>query len=495
MNAAQRTFPSLTEALVLESGSEASTALPIWLLAERDVASWRRAQSEATQAWVASNDFRGERHRVLALPRADGGVAGVIAGLGAMPSSAGTSLDGLSPWWIAGLPDRLPAGRYRFLDASSGELAAGAADAALLGWLLGSARAANLRGQSPTAPEKTARPRLLPPVACDALARSREVAAVAWARDLVNLPANLLGPAELAQTASSLAADFGAVFEETVGEGLLAANYPMIHAVGRAAGRALERAPRLIDLRWGDERHPKVTLVGKGVCFDSGGLDIKPGPGMALMKKDMGGAAVALGLAKVLMERRAPIRLRVLIPAVENAVGGDAYRPGDVLRSRRGLTVEINNTDAEGRLVLADALTEACAENPALLLDFATLTGAARTALGPELPAVFSNDSALLAAAQRCGDAVHDPVWPMPLWDGYDEELASKVADLSNVAASAFAGAVFGALFLRRFVTPGVPWAHFDLYAWNPRERPGRPVGGEAHCLRLADRLLRDRFG
>jgi leucyl aminopeptidase len=255
----------------------------------------------------------------------------------------------------------------------------------------------------------------------------------------------------------------------------------MVHAVGRAASRA----PRLIDLRWGDERHPKVTLVGKGVCFDSGGLDIKPSAGMALMKKDMGGAAVSLGLAGLLMDRRAPVRLRLLIPAVENAIGGDAYRPGDVLRSRRGLSVEVNNTDAEGRLVLADALTEACSESPTLLLDFATLTGAARVALGPDL----------LASAQRCGDAVHDPVWPMPLWDGYDEELSSRVADISNVAASSFAGAIFGALFLRRFVAPGTPWAHFDLYAWNPRERPGRPVGGEAHCLRMAHRLIRERIG
>jgi leucyl aminopeptidase len=276
-----------------------------------------------------------------------------------------------------------------------------------------------------------------------------------------------------------------------VGEELLAANYPMIHAVGRAASRE----PRLIDLRWGDERHPKVTLVGKGVCFDSGGLDIKPSVGMALMKKDMGGAAVALGLAGLLMARRAPVRLRLLIPAVENAIGGDAYRPGDVLRSRLGLSVEVNNTDAEGRLVLADALTEACSESPALLLDFATLTGAARVALGPDLPAAFSNDPDLLTAAQRCGDAVHDPVWPMPLWDGYDDELSSRNADLSNVAPSAFAGAIFGALFLRRFVTAGTPWAHFDLYAWNPRERPGRPLGGEAHCLRMAHRLIRERIG
>jgi leucyl aminopeptidase len=332
---------------------------------------------------------------------------------------------------------------------------------------------------------------LLPPVGADVVAAEREARACAEARDLINRPANSLGPAELAEVVRAVAAAHGADCRVLVGEELLAANYPMVHAVGRAASRE----PRLIDLRWGDERHPKVTLVGKGVCFDSGGLDIKPSAGMALMKKDMGGAAVALGLAGLLMARRAPVRLRLLIPAVENAIGGDAYRPGDVLRSRLGLSVEVNNTDAEGRLVLADALTEACSESPTLLLDFATLTGAARTALGPDLPAAFSNDAALLAAAHRCGDAVHDPVWPMPLWDGYDDELASRNADLSNVAPSAFAGAIFGALFLRRFVTAGTPWAHFDLYAWNPRERPGRPVGGEAHCLRMAHRLIRERVG
>jgi leucyl aminopeptidase len=233
------------------------------------------------------------------------------------------------------------------------------------------------------------------------------------------------------------------------GDALLARNFPLIHAVGRSSSRA----PRLIDLRWGDPAAPKVTLVGKGVCFDTGGLDLKPSAAMLLMKKDMGGAAVALGVARVLMARRAPIRLRVLIPAVENSVGGDAFRPGDVLRSRRGLTVEIGNTDAEGRLVLADALSEADAEQPELLLDFATLTGAARVALGPELPAVFSSNAALATQMRELGERECDPVWPMPLWDNYDEELGSRVADLNNVASNAFAGAIYGALFLRRFVS------------------------------------------
>jgi len=456
----------------------AATAAPIWLLRESEVAAWRAAQSPAVSAWVEAHQFNGERHRVLVLPDPSGAVAGVLAGLG-----AGPGVDALSPWQVAGLPEKLPPGVYRFAQDLSG----GSATQAVLGWLLGATRPASAASR----PATPIRARLVPPSGADVATAEREARACALARDLINRPANSLGPAELAEAVRAVAADHDAGCRVLVGEDLLAENYPMVHAVGRAASRG----PRLIDLRWGDERHPKVTLVGKGVCFDSGGLDIKPSAGMALMKKDMGGAAVALGLAGLLMERRAPIRLRLLIPAVENAIGGDAYRPGDVLRSRRGLSVEVNNTDAEGRLVLADALTEACSESPALLLDFATLTGAARVALGPDLPAAFSNDAELLAAAQRCGDAVHDPVWPMPLWDGYDEELSSRVADLSNVAASSFAGAIFGALFLRRFVTAGTPWAHFDLYAWNPRERPGRPVGGEAHCLRMAHRLIRERIG
>ena len=463
---------------MLARPDEGAAAIPIWPLRESDVAAWRASQPPALAAWAAAHDFKGERQRVLVLPDPSGAVAGVLLGLGAGPGP-----DALGPWAVAGLPDRLPSGVYRF----AAELPAEAATQAVLGWLLGAHRPATAASRPPA----PVRARLLPPPNADVASAAREAGACTQARDLINQPASALGPAELAGLVQALAASHGAACRVLVGEELLAENYPLVHAVGRAASRP----PRLIDLRWGDERHPKVTLVGKGVCFDSGGLDIKPSSGMALMKKDMGGAAVALGLARLLMERRAPLRLRLLIPAVENAIGGDAYRPGDVLRSRRGLSVEVNNTDAEGRLVLADALTEACSESPALLLDFATLTGAARVALGPDLPAAFSNDPALLAAAQRCGDAVHDPVWPMPLWDGYDEELSSRVADLSNVAASSFAGAVFGALFLRRFVTPATPWAHFDLYAWNPRERPGRPIGGEAHCLRMAHRLVRERIG
>jgi leucyl aminopeptidase len=260
-------------------------------------------------------------------------------------------------------------------------------------------------------------------------------------------------------------------------------------------GAASARAPRLIDCRWPRAGTPKVALVGKGVCFDSGGLDIKPSAGMLLMKKDMGGAACALALARLLLQLGAPVDLRLLIPAVENSVGSRAYRPGDVWPSRKGLTVEIGNTDAEGRLVLADALAEADAEAPALLVDLATLTGAARTALGPDLPAAFGTSDALLGDLRALGEEEGDPVWPMPLWAPYDEELSSRVADLSNVASTAFAGAIFGALFLRRFVTASPLWLHLDLYGWNPKERPGRPLGAEAQCVRALYRLIRRRFG
>jgi leucyl aminopeptidase len=300
-----------------------------------------------------------------------------------------------------------------------------------------------------------------------------------------------MGPAELAKAAADVAQRFGAEIKVVIGQELKARNYPLIHAVGQGS----PREPRLIDLRWGKPGAQRVTIVGKGVCFDTGGLDIKPSSGMLLMKKDMGGAACALALAQLLMQANAPIQLRLLIPAVENSVDGHSYRPGDVIPSRKGITVEIGNTDAEGRLVLADALADADAEKPDLLIDLATLTGAARVALGPELPAAFSTDAALLNALRETGDEEADPVWPMPLWAGYDDELASKVADVGNVSVSPFAGAPIAALFLKRFVTLTPRWLHIDLFAWNAKERPGRPVGAEAQCVRGLYRLIRARCG
>lgn len=457
----------------------AAGTLPLWLLRECDLADFKASQPGQVARWLERQGFQAERHRVLALPDAEGRVIGAVAGVGPL-----ASWDKLTLWQVAGLPERLPAEDFHVAT----DLPAAAARQVLLGWLQGAYR--YLRFKSASAAEAR-RARLAPPTSAEVARIVLQVEALAWARDLINTPANELGPAELADAAAALARQCGAQYRCVVGEDLLRDNYPLIHAVGRAS----HQAPRLIDLRWGDPSHPRVTLVGKGVCFDSGGLDIKPSAGMLLMKKDMGGAAVALATAQCLMRRNAPVNLRVLVPAVENAISAGAYRPGDVLRSRRGLTVEIGNTDAEGRLVLADALTEADGEAPALLVDFATLTGAARVALGPELPALFSNDESLAAQLQRCGERECDPVWPLPLWDPYDEELASRIADLGNVAPGTFAGAIFGALFLRRFVSPARAWAHFDLYAWNGRERPGRPVGAEAQCLRLVDRFIDERFG
>ncbi len=454
--------------------------LPLWLVTENRLDEWRDSQSPGVAAWLGQHHFAAERHRVLALPGADGRIAAAVLGLGALAGA-----DQLTPWHAAGLPDRLPAMTWQLAEP----LAPAAATRFALGWLHGSYRFSRYRGAAPGAPPSV--PELVAPPGIDLAAVRSAARASAMARDLINTPANDLGPAELAQAAAALAERHGAKFRCLVGPELDAANFPLIHAVGRAS----RRAPRLIDLRWGRAGAPRVTLVGKGVCFDTGGLDLKPSAAMLLMKKDMGGAAVALAVAQMLIEASADIALRVLIPAVENSVNGDAYRPGDVLRSRKGLSVEITNTDAEGRLVLADALAEADGEQPALLLDFATLTGAARTALGPELPALYANDASLLAQAQACGTAESDPAWPLPLWDAYDEDLSSRVADLVNASSTPFAGSITAALFLRRFVAPTTPWAHFDLFAWNPRERPGRPVGAEAQCVRLAYRLVRERCG
>jgi leucyl aminopeptidase len=315
-------------------------------------------------------------------------------------------------------------------------------------------------------------------------------AALAMARDLINTPAADLTPEQLVHEALEMATRCGAQGRVISGDALRE-GYPAVHAVGRAAAAA----PRLLDFSWGDAGAPRVTLVGKGVCFDSGGLDLKPAAGMLLMKKDMGGAACALALARTIMESALPVRLRVLVPAVENAVAGNAYRPGDVLKTRKGITVEVGNTDAEGRLVLADALAEADSERPDLLVDFATLTGAARVALGPELPALFGSRESTLEAAVRHGRRLADPLWPMPLWNGYDDELASKVADVSNVSGSTFAGAIIGGLFLRRFVSPATDWLHLDLFGWNPKDRPGRPVGAEPQSVRALHALLLERYG
>ncbi len=456
--------------------------LPLWLATESGLSALLQRLPPAQAAWARAQGYNAERHRLLLLPSGDGELAGAIGGLG-----AAAQIEDLSPWDAAAFAERLPPATYRLVDSFGGGNAIHAATQFALGWLLGGYRFTHCRG---TAPKASAPSALLVPAGADSAYARAAATAMAWARDLINTPANLLGPAELSAATAQLVAQYGGSINVTRGADLTR-EYPLVAAVGGGSARE----PLLIDARWPRPGAPRVRLVGKGVCFDSGGLDLKPSAGMLLMKKDMGGAACVLGLAQLLLEMRAPIDLRVLIPAVENSVGGRAYRPGDVWPSRKHLSVEIGNTDAEGRLVLADALTDADTEVPDLLVDLATLTGAARTALGPELPAVFSNDEDLAAELTRLGRAHADPVWPLPLWSGYDDELNSRIADLNNVSPSPFAGAIFGALFLRRFVTATPQWLHIDLFAWNPKERAGRPVGAEAHGVRAIYQLIRQRFG
>ncbi|HEY4445937.1 MAG TPA: leucyl aminopeptidase family protein [Steroidobacteraceae bacterium] len=456
---------------------DSSDSVPLWLLYENEIDAWRATQSPPVARWLAEQNFKGEKHRVLLLPDPAGGIAAAVGGLGRRQGE-------LSLWHAAGFVERLPPRRFRLVQ----EFTAAEATQLCLGFAYGGYRFDRYR------PAKSDAASIEAPANADARYVALAAESLRMARDWINTPAQDLGPAELAAAARRLAERHQAAYREWVGEGLLAANFPAIHAVGRAAGEA----PRLIELRWAPhagKSYPRLTLVGKGVCFDSGGLDIKPSSGMALMKKDMGGAAVALALAHLLMGAGVRADLRVLVPAVENAISGNAYRPGDVLATRKGLTVEVGNTDAEGRLVLCDALALADDEHPDLIIDFATLTGAARVALGPELPALFGNDEGIVQELARISAAEHDPLWPMPLWAGYEDELASKIADLNNVASSAMAGAIFGALFLKRFVSEPTPWMHVDLYAWNSKDRPGRSIGAEAQAVRGVYRYLVKRYG
>ena len=458
--------------------ADASGPIPLWLLYEDEIEAWRAGQTPFVGSWSNEQNFKGEKHRVLLVPDSRGAIEMAVGGLGKRQG-------GLSLWHGAGLAERLPPRRFRlaqtWTDIEATQLS--------LGFAYGAYRFDRYR------PGKSDRAASLDiPTNVDAQFVETTAESLKLARDLINTPASDLGPVELAAAARQIADRHGARYAEWVGEELIGAGFPAIHAVGRASAAA----PRLVDLQWapaGGAELPRLTLVGKGVCFDSGGLDIKPSSGMALMKKDMGGAAVALALANMLMHAGIAARLRVLIPAVENSISGNAYRPGDVLATRKGLTVEVGNTDAEGRLVLCDALALADAERPDLIIDFATLTGAARVALGPELPALFGSDEALVGEFARAASLEHDPLWPMPLWMGYDDELGSKIADLNNVASSGFAGAIFGALFLKRFVTETSHWLHLDLFAWNPKERPGRGVGAEAQAVRGAYRYLVGRYG
>jgi leucyl aminopeptidase len=377
----------------------------------------------------------------------------------------------------------LPAGAFHV----AGPVSAKDADSAALGFALGGYKFDRLRKSNG---KELAR--LAWPDGCDRKRVRSAAEATFLVRDLVNAPASEMGPAELADAAAAVASKHGGRARVVVGDDLLREGYPAVHAVGRAASP--DRAPRLIDLEFGDPARPRVTLVGKGVCFDTGGLDIKPSTNMKLMKKDMAGGAHVLGLASMIREAGIPVRLRVLVPAVENSVSGAALRPLDVVKSRKGTTIEIGNTDAEGRVILADALTEASSESPALLLDFATLTGAARVALGADLPALFTNDEDVATRLLSKAESESDPLWRMPLFKPYRKQIESKVADLTNSPDSPLAGAILAALFLQEFVSPGIPWAHVDLMAWNHSARPGRPEGGEAMGMRAAFALVEERF-
>ncbi len=447
-------------------------ACPIWLVTEATWPGFAAELPAPTRAFAEAQGFEPKAGRHCLLPAPDGALHGVVFALD------GPDAKRPDPFLIGTLAPALPEGVYRFATSPPNPALAS------LAWLLGSYRFTRYRDR----PAKPAR--LVVPEGVDAEEVLRLAQAVEWGRDLVNTPANDLGPEDLEAAARDLGAKHGAVVTAIVGEGLLTHRLPMIHAIGRAS----TRLPRLIDLRWGDDNAPRVTIVGKGVAFDTGGLNLKPESAMLLMKKDMGGAAAALALADMAMGAELPIRLRVLIPAVENAVSGSAFRPGDVLRSRKGLTVEIGNTDAEGRLILADALALADEETPDLLVDFATLTGAARVALGPDLPPFYTEDDALAADLARLAEAINDPVWRLPLWPPYAGLLDSKIADINHISGGPFAGSMTAALFLRRFATAAKAHVHFDIYAWNPKPKPGRPEGGEVQGARLVYALLKERY-
>ena len=410
--------------------------------------------------WAEGAGFDAAANSFCAIPDGKGNIARVLLGV----------REGADPWALAALPMKLPRGRYGL---GKGPVAIAPQDAAFA-WDLGGYQFSRYK-------RAKRKPADLQLERSAKVERALEMAqAVRLVRDLINTPTEDMGPEHLSDIAREQAELFGGEFDEWVGDELLAQNFPAIHAVGRASSRP----PRLLEINWGNPRHPRLAIVGKGVCFDSGGLDLKTAEGMRLMKKDMGGAAHAIALARLIMQRKLPVRLQMIVPAVENAVSGNSYRPGDVLRTRKGLTVEIGNTDAEGRVVLCDALAYAVEQKPKTIIDFATLTGAARVALGPELPALFCNNDKLAARLVSAAEALDDPMWRLPLWRNYRRLFDSEVADFNNAGRGGYAGAIVGALFLDYFVPEEIAWAHFDVFSWNDVSRPGRPTGGEAQGLR-----------
>jgi leucyl aminopeptidase len=448
----------------------AKGAIPIIPLTVDSFAGWRKKASPAARRWAEAQGFSAKPATAIILPGKDGAVEAVLAGVGAQPI-----------WSLAHLPALLPTGAF-YIDADW-------KNAIISEAAFGFALAQYQFTRYKSLPEK--RLTLALPKALALAPLDAQVAAIFLARDLINTPTNDMQPSHLAAAATKVAKTIGAKIRVIVGEELLKENYPAIHAVGRAS----DNAPRLIDLSWGNPKHKHLTLVGKGVCFDTGGLDLKNYDSMKLMKKDMGGAALMLALTQAIATAKLPVYLRLLIPAVENSVSANAFRPQDILKTRKGLSMEIGSTDAEGRVILADALAEAERASPDLIIDAATLTGAARTALGPELPALYANDDALATTLMKTALAVHDPLWHMPLWMGYDKYVNSQIADVTNTPNFGFAGSITAALFLKRFVADTTPWIHLDTYAWNAESQPGRPQGGEALGLRALFAFLEKRYG
>ncbi len=446
--------------------SEKNNGIPIHIVTNSQFENWQSSQSTFTKEWLQASGFKTESNNIRLVPDNAGKVSQILA-----------YVQDDSMWSAGALPFMLPEGLYQ-LKVDDEKLYSYA-----IAWGLGAYQFSRYK-KTVRAPAQL----YLPQQMADSVQNAVE--AIYLVRDCINTPANNMQPSDLAKVAKELAGNFGAEFSEIVGEDLLQQNYPSIYAVGCSS----DNAPRLLDLRWGNSAHPKVTLVGKGVCFDSGGLDLKSSAHMLLMKKDMGGAAHVLGLARMIMQAKLPIRLRVLIPAVENLVSAKAYRPGDIIKSRKGLTVEIGNTDAEGRVVLSDALAEAVTEKPDLLIDIATLTGAARVALGTDLPAVFSNQDDVVHAVIQQGEKNQDRMWRLPLYGAYRELLNSNIADINNNSSEPYGGAITAALFLKEFVPDEIPWLHFDMMAWNLRNRPGRPQGGEAMVLRALFAYLQERY-
>jgi leucyl aminopeptidase len=458
-------------AFVKDGKKTDKTAIPIWFVTTDTVDTVIGRLNPAERAYAKAAGFTGKPGQHVLLAGADGAISAVLFGI----EAKGTPPDPFLPGKLA---SALPAGQYAFANAPHD------ARLATLAFALETYQFTRYRHGKPRGAQ------LVVPAGVDGDDIGRLAEGVTLARDLVNTPSNDMGPAELEAAARRLAKAHRATVKVVQGK-MLEKGFPLVQAVGGGSART----PRLIDLTWGKASDPKVTLVGKGVCFDTGGLDIKPESGMLNMKKDMGGAATALALAHMLMSRRAKLRLRVLIPAVENSISGTSFRPRDIFRSRKGITVEIGNTDAEGRLVLADALAFADEDKPTLIVDFATLTGAARVALGPDLPPFFTDDDTLAAELMQHGGAQHDPLWRLPLWRPYEQMLDSKVADTNNVTTGSLGGAITAALFLRKFVARTTPWVHFDIFAWTPSAKPGRPEGGECQAARALDALLMQRYG